>query len=152
VPGELGEKGNSGMVTGCQATPGCIAYIGISYLSKTSAAGLGQAQLLNGAGTYEAPTAASIKAAANGFVSQTPAVGTISMINGSAPGSYPIVNYEYGIVSTSQSSVAKAQTMKAFLHWAITTGNGSSFLSKVNFQPLPSSIVSISDALIAKIS
>jgi phosphate transport system substrate-binding protein len=152
VSAELGEKGNSGMVTGCKANPGCIAYIGISYESKTSAAGLGQAELANGAGSYAAPTASSVSAAANSFVSKTPASGTISMINSSASGAYPIVNYEYGIVSTSQSSATKTQTLKAFLHWAITTGNGSTYLSKVNFQALPSSVVSISDALIAKIS
>ena len=137
VTGEVSAKGNSGMVAACQAHPGCIAYIGISYEAKTSAAGLGQAQLLNGAGSYEAPTAATISAGANGFTSETPSGGTISMINGSAAGSYPIVNYEYGIVSTRQSSAAKAQTLKAFLHWAITTGNASSYLSKVSFQPLP---------------
>jgi phosphate transport system substrate-binding protein len=74
------------------------------------------------------------------------------MINGSAAGSYPIVNYEYGIVSTRQHSAAKAQTLKAFLHWAITTGNAPAYLSKVNFQPLPSPVVSISSALIARIS
>jgi phosphate transport system substrate-binding protein len=152
VSSELSEKGNSGMVTGCKANPGCIAYIGISYLSKTNAAGLGQAELANGAAQYESPTAASISAAASGFVSMTPASGTISMINSSSSGAYPIVNYEYGIVSTQQSSATKSRTLKAFLHWAITTGNGSSYLSKVNFQPLPSSVVSISDALIAKIS
>ena len=73
------------------------------------------------------------------------------MINGSAAGSYPIVNYEYGIVSTRQASAAKAQTLKAFLHWAITTGNSSSYLSKVSFQPLPAEIQSISAGLIANI-
>ena len=152
VTGEVSAKGNSGMVAACQAHPGCIAYIGISYEAKTSAAGLGQAQLLNGAGSYEAPTAATISAGANGFTSETPSGGTISMINGSAAGSYPIVNYEYGIVSTRQSSAAKAQTLKAFLHWAITTGNASTYLSKVSFQPLPAEIVSISTALIRKIA
>jgi phosphate transport system substrate-binding protein len=152
VTGEVSAKGNSGMVAACQAHPGCIAYIGISYEAKTSAAGLGQAQLLNGAGSYEAPTAATISAGANGFTSETPSGGTISMINGSAAGSYPIVNYEYGIVSTRQPSAAKAQTLKAFLRWAITTGNASSYLSKVSFQPLPAEIVSISTALIGKIT
>ncbi len=152
VTSEVSAKGNSGMVAACQAHPGCVAYIGISYEDKTSAAGLGQAELLNGAGSYEVPTATTISAGADGFTGETPAGGTISMINGSAAGSYPIVNYEYGIVSTRQHSAAKAQTLKAFLHWAITTGNSPAYLSKVNFQPLPSSVVSISSALIARIS
>ncbi|HEY2523273.1 MAG TPA: phosphate ABC transporter substrate-binding protein PstS [Streptosporangiaceae bacterium] len=151
VSDEVSAKGNSGMVAACAAHPGCVAYIGISYEPKTSAAGLGQAELLNGSGNYEAPTAETISAGANGFTSETPPGGTISMINGSAAGSYPIVNYEYGIVSTRPASAAKAQTLKAFLHWAITSGNSASYLSKVDFQPLPAEIQSISAGLIGKI-
>ena len=45
ISNALGETGNGGMVTGCAATPGCIAYIGISYLGKTQADGLGEAML-----------------------------------------------------------------------------------------------------------
>lgn len=73
VRGEISAKGNSGMVSACQAHLGCVAYIGISYESKTSAAGLGQAEVLNGAGDYVAPTATTISAGANGFTSETPA-------------------------------------------------------------------------------
>ena len=73
VSDEVSAKGNSGMVAACQAHPGCVAYIGISYEDKTSAAGLGQASLLNGAGSYEAPTATTISAGADGFTGETPA-------------------------------------------------------------------------------
>ncbi len=45
ISNSLGESGNAGMLTGCQATPGCIAYSGISYESKAAADGLGLAQL-----------------------------------------------------------------------------------------------------------
>ncbi len=152
VSSALAFKGNSGMVTGCKDNPGCVAYIGISYLGKTQAAGLGEAQLKNGSGSYLLPNAASITAEAAAFASSTPASGAISLIDGSAAGGYPIINYEYAIVSTKQPSAATATTIKAFLNWALTSGNSAAYLSKVNFQPLPSSVVSISDALIGKIS
>ena len=152
VSGAPAEKGNSGMVTGCKNTPGCIAYIGISYLKKTAAAGLGEAQLANGAHAYELPTAASISAAAAGFAPSTPANGVISMINSSASGAYPIVNYEYAIVNAKQTSAAKAQTIQAFLHWAINEGNSSQYLNTVQFQPLPSKVMSQSSAQIAQIT
>jgi len=84
-PGALGEAGNSGMVSGCKATPGCIAYIGVSYLTSALQAGLGYAELQNQKGTYELPTATTIAAAAAGFVKTTPANGTISMIYGRQP-------------------------------------------------------------------
>jgi phosphate transport system substrate-binding protein len=152
VSSALAFKGNSGMVTGCKSNPGCVAYIGISYLSKTTAAGLGQAALLNGSGGYELPTSATISAEAASFASTTPASGTLSLIDGPASGAYPIINYEYAIVSTSQSSSTTATDIKALLQWILTTGSGSTYLSQVNFQPLPASVVSISEALAAKIS
>ncbi len=60
------------MVAGCQATKGCIAYIGVSYLAKTQAAGLGQASLKNKAGNFELPTPAAISAAAAALTGKTP--------------------------------------------------------------------------------
>jgi phosphate transport system substrate-binding protein len=152
VLGALAFQGNKGIVKGCEGNPGCVAYVGISYLSMTQAAGLGEARLANGAGGYELPAASTISAAVSGFASTTPGVGTLSMINSSAAGAYPIINYEYAIVSTKQSSVSKAQAIKAFLFWAITKGNAPAYLDQVKFQPLPSSVASISEALLSKIS
>ncbi|MGA2157477.1 MAG: phosphate ABC transporter substrate-binding protein PstS, partial [Bryobacteraceae bacterium] len=63
----LAETGSGGMVTGCGANKGCIAYIGISYLSKTSAAGLGEASLENKADKYTQPTSSTIGAALASF-------------------------------------------------------------------------------------
>jgi phosphate transport system substrate-binding protein len=151
VPGSLAEHGNKGMLSGCRATVGCVAYIGISYLSGALAAGLGEAQLANSLGRYELPTPATIGAAVANFVSSTPVNETISMVDGPAPGGYPIVNFEYAIVSTRQRSPATARDIKAFLHWAITTGNSAGYLDQVRFQPLPAPIVSLSDAQIARI-
>ncbi|MGH3595542.1 MAG: phosphate ABC transporter substrate-binding protein PstS, partial [Mycobacterium sp.] len=152
VPGALGENGAGGMVTGCAATPGCVAYIGSSYLDEASHKGLGEAQLGNASGKYLLPDAQSIPAEAVGFASQTPANQAISLINGPAADGYPIVYYEYAIVYSGQKDAATAQTLQAFLHWAITDGNNPSFLDKVHFQPLPDSVVKLSDAQIAKIS
>ena len=64
VPGALGENGNSGMVTGCKATRGCIAYVGISYQTQALQAGLGYAQLQNAKGHYVLPTPTAIAAEA----------------------------------------------------------------------------------------
>jgi phosphate transport system substrate-binding protein len=143
---------NSGMVAGCRATPGCVAYIGISYLSETLADGLGEAQLQNAAGHYVLPTKASISAAAAAFASVTPSSETISMVDSPAPGGYPIINYEYAIVSMRQPSALKARDIRAFLRWAITAGNSPPYLTQVRFQPLPTSVASLSSAQIAEIS
>ncbi len=151
VPGALGENGNGGMVTGCADTPGCVAYVGISFLDQATRKGLGEAQLGNAAGKFLLPDARSIQAAAAGFTS-TPADEAISLIDGPAAEGYPIINYEYAIVDSHQKDAATAQTMQAFLHWTITDGNDRSYLDKVHFQPLPPAVVKLSDAQIAKIA
>jgi phosphate transport system substrate-binding protein len=152
VPGALAEEGNGGMVHGCKATPGCVAYIGISYLNRTKAAGLGEAQLASKSGNYELPTSSTITAEASGFIPKTPDNEAISLINGPAAKGYPIINYEYAIINAKQPDSTVAQDVQAFLHWAITTGNAKKYLSKAKFQPLPSSVVKLSNAQIAKFS
>ncbi|BBY06207.1 phosphate ABC transporter substrate-binding protein PstS [Mycobacterium noviomagense] len=152
VPGSLGENGAGGMVTACAATPGCVAYMGSSYLDKANQKGLGMAEVANASGKYLLPDAKSVPAEAAGFASQTPANQAISLINGPAPDGYPIVYYEYAIVYSNQKDAATAQTLQAFLHWAITDGANPSFLDKVHFQPLPDPVAKLSEAQIAKIS
>jgi phosphate transport system substrate-binding protein len=154
VPGSLTAMGNGGMVTTCQQTKGCVAYIGVSYLTQATAAGLGYAALQNKAGHFETPSPAAITAEAAGFTSSTPASGTVSMIYGPPATGYPIVNYEYGVVSTKQPSALDAQALKAVLGWAIDPNGGASstYLGKVGFVALPAAIESISTKLISQVS
>jgi phosphate transport system substrate-binding protein len=154
APGALGESGNSGMVSGCKATVGCIAYVGISYQTQALQAALGYAALQNAKGQYVLPTSSSIQAEAAYFVKKTPANGTISMIYGAAPGGYPIINYEYAIVSNDQSSATTAKNVRSVLEWAINLKQGSdpSYLSQVDFQPLPAKVVAQSAKQILGIS
>ena len=151
VTGELSETGNGGMVSGCAATKGCIAYIGISYLAQTEKAGLGQAEIKNGAGNYVSPTATTIAAEAASFVTKTPADETISLEDGDVANGYPDINYEYAIVNTTQSNSVTAEDIRAFLYWDVHQGNATSYLSAVDFQPLPASVATLSDNQIAKI-
>jgi phosphate transport system substrate-binding protein len=146
APGAQAQQGNSGMVAGCKATPGCVAYVGISYLTQALQAGLGYAALKNGKGQAELPTPQTIGAEAAAFVKKTPANGTISLIDGKVSGGYPIINYEYGIVNSQQSSSSTAKDIRSVLEWAVNLkdGNASSYLSQVNFQPLPAKIVASS--------
>ena len=140
--GALGESGNSGMVSGCKATPGCVAYVGISYLTQALQAGLGYGALQNVKGQYVLPNAPNILAEAAYYVKKTPANGTISMIYGPANNGYPIINYEYGIVSNDQKSSSAAKNIRSVLEWAINAkqGSASSYLSQVAFQKLPASV------------
>ena len=147
-PGEQGAQGSSGLIAAVHATPGSIGYVGVSYLSTVRGDGEGEVALGNSAGNYVLPTAGTIQAGLASFTN-TPVNETISLINGSGAEVYPIINYEYAIVNTSQGSASRAQDLRAFLDWAITTGTAQ--LAQVNFQPLPPSVLTLSQAQIAKI-
>jgi phosphate transport system substrate-binding protein len=140
-------------VAECKAVSGCIAYVGISYLTQALQSGLGYAELQNGAKQFELPTPATIAAEAASFTSKTPANGTISLIYGKAKGAYPIVNYEYAIVNDKQSSSSTAKNIRSVLEWAVNLkdGNNASYLTQVNFQALPASVVAQSLKQIKKI-
>jgi phosphate transport system substrate-binding protein len=139
APGALAENGNSGMVAGCKTTVGCIAYIGISYQSQSLGDGLVYGQLKNGKGQYVMPTATTIAAEAAGFAAKTPKTGAISMIDGKVKNGYPIINYEYAIVSKKQASGSSAKAVRSVLEWAINPadGNSANYLSQVGFRALP---------------
>jgi phosphate transport system substrate-binding protein len=155
VPGAMAAKGSVTTMHDCEATPGCVAYNGISYLSQALAGGLGEAKLANSAGQFTLPTAAAIQDSVSSFVSLTPPNETISMIDGPSAGpsagGYPIVNYEYAVVSTRQPNAGKAAAIRAFLKWVITTGNTASYLNTVGFQPLPGALVSLGEQQIQEI-
>ncbi len=151
ITGEIGAKGNAGMLAALAANPGSIAYIGISYADKVAADKLGQAALKNADGNYVLPTEANIAAAANSVVTTTPPDERISMIFAHGATAYPIVNYEYAIVDSNQPAPAVAGAIRDFLTFAITEGNNATYLSKVHFLPLPPAIEALSAAQIAKI-
>jgi phosphate transport system substrate-binding protein len=108
ISGELGAKGNAGMLAAAAANPYSVAYIGISYAGKVAAAGLGTAALLDKNGEYVLPTSDTISAAAESVANSTPADERISMIFAPGSNAYPIVNYEYAIVDGNQPAPIKA--------------------------------------------
>jgi hypothetical protein len=63
----------------------------------------------------------------------------------SAPASSP----GFSPAAASSSGPVRAQDLRAFLTWAITSGIAQ--LARVNFEPLPPSIITLSTAQIAKI-
>ena len=154
VSGELAENGNTGVLQTCQVTPGCVAYIGISYLNSETSHGVGYAALMNGKGQFTLPTTAAITAEISSFKA-IPASGGVNMVDSkSASGGYPIANFEYAIVKQSQPNATVAQAIKAVLAWGIDPKGGSTegLLNEVHFRPLPPNAAEIAVKLIKSIS
>jgi phosphate transport system substrate-binding protein len=148
----VGANGNPGMIDSCKNTKYSVAYVGVSYLDQTNAAGLGYAALQNKDGQFVLPTPSSIAAAASALDAKTPKDERISLIDAPGKNSYPIINYEYAIVKPDQG--ADGAALKTFLDWAISSngGNSENYLKQVHFVPLPASIEKMSKAQIAEIT
>ena len=154
TPGAEGAEKNSGMLATCQATKGCIAYIGVSYLTKALQAGPRRGGASEQVRELRASQPGCDLCRSRGLRAETPASGTISMIFGPATDGYPIVNYEYAIVQSHQSSSTTAGAIQAFLAWTIDPagGNASTYLDQVNFVPLPTQVRNIALNQLNKIS
>jgi phosphate transport system substrate-binding protein len=151
--GAIGAVGNSGVVQTLAQTPYSIGYVGISFLDQATSHGLGTAALKNQSGIFVQPNSQSISAAASAMVVNTPADERISLVYAPGIDSYPIINYEYAVVQTRQSDPLIAGAIRTILLWAISPngGNSPSFLDAVHFLPLPSTIVTKSEAQIDQI-
>ncbi len=153
VSSELTANGNPGMVQTCSATPGCIAYIGISSEAAAKTAGLGEAQLQNKAGNYVQPDQTTVESAVSAGAGNVPANLAAPLIYEPGAQSYPIVNFEYLVVKAKQSSADVARALRDFFAFAISPTGGSTpqYLAKEQFVGLPSNVVPLVDAAIAKI-
>jgi phosphate transport system substrate-binding protein len=155
-PGVAGEKtgiGNEGVVQAIASTPYAIGYVGTSYAGQIAKAGLGTAMIKNQAGKFLLPTAQTIADAAAQLDPRTPPYERISLVYAPGDDSYPLINYEYAVVSKSQPDEMTAKALRSFLRWAIsvTGGNDEKYLTPVGFIQLPNFIRGLSEAQIDEI-
>jgi phosphate transport system substrate-binding protein len=172
--------GNAGMVTKLSSTQYGIAYIGISYESEATAAGLAYASLgdqaanVNGtnAANYVLPTPQNISEDATlGLANLQPPSVAVSLILGGVPGAtdlkngaggtmptaanptpYPLTNLEYTLIKSSPSDPAKQKWVVAFLEWALSSGNSATYMTPVHFLPLTPAVVGYDMQALAKVS
>jgi phosphate transport system substrate-binding protein len=153
VAAEKAGEGNEGVVKALAATPYAIGYVGVSYADQIAKASLGTAMIKNQAGKFLLATQQSIADGAAELDPRTPPYERISLVFAPGDNSYPIINYEYVVVSKSQPNAAMADALRHFLLWAIseTGGNGENYLKPVGFIALPDFIRALSEAQIGKI-
>jgi phosphate transport system substrate-binding protein len=152
VPGSLDATGNDGMVQASQKTAYSVAYIGVSYSAEIAKAGLGTAWLKNQAGNFLLPTKEAVLAAAAGLGSRTPPDERVCIAFAPGEDAYPLINYEYAIVSTKQADAVTAAAIRKFLLWTIVPSEtNESYLDSVHFIALPPHIWELSQAQIQTI-
>ena len=152
VSGSTTATGNAGMVQALQATPYSIGYVGVSFTDKLAAAHLGTAALKNGAGEFITPSKDTITAGAASLGPRTPADERLSLVFAPASGAYPLVNYEYAVVSTKQPDDTTAAALRRFLLWSIVPSEtNEAYLDTVHFIPLPPHTWELSQAQVQSI-
>ena len=90
-----------------------------TYSKEIADAGLGTALLKNQAGNFLLPTKETVEAAAAGLGTRTPADERLTIVLAPGDNAYPLINYEYAVVSTKQSSSDVAAAIRKFLTWSI---------------------------------
>jgi phosphate transport system substrate-binding protein len=153
VSGELTATGNEGMVQTLAHSPYAVGYVGGSFEAEAAKAGLITAMIQNQDGKFLLPSAETITAAAAALTPRTPPDERLTLVFAPGADSYPLINYEYAVVSEKQPNQQEAAAISNFLLWCISPqgGSASGFLDPVHFIALPTSIRARSEIQIARI-
>ena len=145
-PHGISAKGNSGVAALLQSTKGGIAYVAVSYLIADN---IPAAAVENSAGKYEFPNLGNISNAA-ASVKRYTAGNPLAIVDPpkQAKIAYPISTFTYAIVPKSGN--ADLQILKAFLGYAITTGQRSG--PSLDFAPLPKAVLAADKSAINGLS
>jgi phosphate transport system substrate-binding protein len=141
VPGALSADSNAAALQAMQQAPYSVAYLGVSFHAEIAKAQLGTALLKSYSGEFLLPTPETMAAAAASLGPRTPPDERLTLVNAPGKGAYPLVNYEYAIVSTKQASPATATALRKFLQWAIAPDEANEkYLEDAHFIALPAHI------------
>ncbi|MCW2497594.1 phosphate ABC transporter substrate-binding protein PstS [Jatrophihabitans sp.] len=150
-PGKTGsgENGSAKIASSLKSTPGGIGYVEWSYAGNNS---LSVAKIDNGAGAVEL-TPATVGA----FVSSAAVVGTGDDLSlkldyaAKTPGAYPIDLVTYEIVCSKYKDAATGALVKSFLTFTSSAAQQATLPSQ-GYAPLPASVLTKVQAVVAKIS
>lgn len=125
-----GAEKNSGVATVIGQTAGAVGYVDLIDAAK---AGLSVAAVKNKDGKFVKPTPVGASAAADGVTIEDDL--TYNPLNASGAKSYPITSPTWILVYKQQKDQATADLLKAFLTYALTTGQSAA--GGVLYAPLP---------------
>ncbi|HXH98202.1 MAG TPA: phosphate ABC transporter substrate-binding protein PstS [Gaiellaceae bacterium] len=133
-PVGVGGKGNSGVAAVIAQTPGSIGYISVAYVLQNH---LSKARMRNQFGHYTLPSIKSIAQAAS-TVKSVPNDNRMSITNPPKnkkfKDSWPLSTFTYILLPRQTANAAE---LKAFVQWAITSGQAKQYLAKLVFAPIP---------------
>jgi phosphate transport system substrate-binding protein len=143
-----GKSGSQGVQQGVQGTEGAIGYLEWSFAVSGN---LDTAKVDNGGGAVDLSADAAGKTVADAQVVGTGDDLSLNINYATkAAGAYPIVLVTYEIVCTKYANPTQGALVKSFLTY--TSGAGQAGLPDLGYAPLPASVLSKVQAVVAKIS
>jgi phosphate transport system substrate-binding protein len=141
APNASTADGNSEMIAKIHDTPYSIGYVGVSLHEDVAKAGIGTAAVRSYDGEFLLPTPQAIEAAAAALWPRTPPGERLTLVNAPGANAYPLINYEYAVVSKKQPGPETAAALRSFLLRAIAPDETNArYLADAHFIPLPAHV------------
>jgi phosphate transport system substrate-binding protein len=132
-PTGLGGKGSEGVAGQVRQLPGAIGYVELAYAIQNN---MPYADVRNAAGSYVAPSPASVSAALS--TANIPDDFRFSMVNAPGASSYPIAGASWILIYQHQKDASHGEKLVKFLKWAIVQGQTIS--PSLEYAPLPDNV------------
>ena len=140
----IGEQLNTGVATYISQTSGSIGFVEYGYALQN---GFVNAAVKNAAGSFVAPTEASIAAAGAQATSLSPT--NFNVVNEAGSGTYPIANFSWTLVYQKQSDTSTGIALGKLFDWVVTTGQQDA--ASLGYAPLPSNVVTLAENTILEL-
>jgi len=135
-PVGLGGKGNEGVSGLLKQTPNSIGYVELIYAAQNK---ISYGTVKNLAGTFVKADLASVSEAAAGAAKTMPDDFRVSITNAPGKNAYPISSFTWLLIPEKFKDATKRDTIKNFVKWAITDGQGDA--EALSYAKLPKEVV-----------
>jgi phosphate transport system substrate-binding protein len=135
-PVGLGAKGNEGVTGMIKQTPNSIGYVELIYAAQNKTP---YGSVKNAAGTFVKADLESVSEAAAGAVKTMPEDFRVSITNAPGKNAYPVSSFTWLLIPEKFKDTTKRDTLKNFVKWAITDGQG--YAESLSYAKLPKEVV-----------
>jgi phosphate transport system substrate-binding protein len=143
-PVGVGGKGNLGVATLVQQTPGALGYVELAYVLQNK---MKMATIQNKSRVWLLPSLNTVAAAASNNKSVTPR--QFSITNAGGKNSYPIAGYSWVLLYKNQTDSTKGKALVKLFNWMLTTGQ--KYASGLDYVPLPKPAVKLGQSYVKAI-
>ncbi len=140
-PVGLGGRGNEGVASTVQRTPGAIGYVELVYATQNR---MPYGLLRNRAGSFVDATLASTTAAAASATFAADTDFRVSITDAAGADAWPIASFTWILIPKDASAATHAKALLEFLWWA--THDGQAFATELGYAPLPAPVVPLIEA------